>query len=255
MFAVDALPANPPLLKGEVLLLQLVLDDARRLGMTARRIEFALIFERAQRDVTGAISREHWPAAGKEWRYVLFCSRTVPCLPFSLENLGLSRNYGGQTNALLLEPTDEAKVKPFVQGGAFPASLDHLASVDDLLRAIRNHDRVTQARLSEKVGVSEHERRLTDPWLGNALKVLYGHRCQICLHDFVPRYGLPFADTRFLTPLGAGGVPVSRNTVVMCPNHNAIIGAARAEFEPRALAFRFPSGLVEKLTLRDHLLN
>src|SRR5688500_16297774 len=90
LFAVDSLPATPPLAKGELLLLQLVKDDARRLGKLERRIEFALVFDRAAPDLTGAISREHWPNAGKTWKYILYCSETEPTIPFSLEALGLS---------------------------------------------------------------------------------------------------------------------------------------------------------------------
>jgi hypothetical protein len=65
---------------------------------------------------------------------------------------------------------------------------------------------------------------------------------------------VPYADTRFLKPLEEGGEPVSTNLLVTCPNHNAIIASARARFDERALAFTFPNGLVEKVTLRDHLL-
>jgi predicted restriction endonuclease len=106
-----------------------------------------------------------------------------------------------------------------------------------------------------RVEVREHTRRMNDPWLGNALKQLYDHQCQICLHDFKPRYQTPYADTRFLRSLEQGGLPVSRNVIVLCPNHRAIIGAARADYEPREMAFHYPNGLVEKIRLRDHLLN
>jgi hypothetical protein len=48
--------------------------------------------------------------------------------------------------------------------------------------------------------------------------------------------------------------PVSTSVIVLCPNHNAIIGAARARFDRRALMFTYPNGLEERLTLREHLL-
>jgi hypothetical protein len=47
---------------------------------------------------------------------------------------------------------------------------------------------------------------------------------------------------------------MSTDLAVLCPNHHAIIGATRATFDRRGLEFRYPNGLVEKLTLRDHLL-
>ncbi len=255
LFAVDVLPANPPLERGEELLLQLVKSDAARLGRLERRIEFALIYDHHRPDQTGAISREHWPNAGKTWKYILYWSETIPTIPFNLDALGLSKDYGGQTNPLFIEPRDATRIRPYLKGGTQPASLTELASVDQLLNAIRNYDVIVRLSPVRTTRVREHERRLEDPWLGDALKLLYDHRCQVCLYDFKPRYGVPYADTHFLTPIERGGEPLSRNTVVVCPNHRAILRVAAAEYNERAMAFRFPNGLVEKLILRDHLLN
>jgi hypothetical protein len=255
MFAVDMLPKNPPLERGEPLLLQLVLEDAKVQGLLNKRIQFALIFDRAQRDTTGAISREHWPSAGKTWNYILFCSETVTCVPFTLDQLKLSRNYGGQTNPVYIQPQDEARIRPYLQGGSPPGRLFELTSVEGLLSAIRNHDRIVTLEPQAREEVHEHARHRNDPWLGNALKELYDHHCQICLNDFKPRYGIPYADTLFLRSLDQGGLPVSRNLIVICPNHRAIIGAAHANYRPRDMAFHYPNGLVEKVRLRDHLFN
>ncbi len=255
LFAVDSLPRKHPLKRDEVLLLQLVLDDARRLGKADSRVDFALKFEWAQRDRDGSRSMGHWPDAGKTWRYILHCSETLPTFPFSLENLGLSRDYGGQTNAAYIEPVDAEKIRPFIKGGVETALLPEAASVPQIVAGLRNYDRIVEADMPRTTDIAAHTRRLSDPWLGDALKQLYDHRCQICRHDFKPRYGVPYADTRFLVPLERGGQPVSRNLLVICPDHDAIIGAAAAEYDDRALAFRYPNGLVEKVDLRDHLLN
>src|SRR5207302_6115184 len=104
LFAVDALPKNPPLQVGEELLLQLVKTDAAHLGKLDARVEFALIFDHAEEDLTGAVSRHHWPAASKTWKYILHCAHTIPTVPFSLENLALSRDYGAQTQAIHIAP-------------------------------------------------------------------------------------------------------------------------------------------------------
>jgi hypothetical protein len=254
LFAIDALPRNPPLQKGEPLLLQLVKDDAVRLGCLEKRIEFALIFERAVPDPTGERSREHWPKADKTWRWILECSETVPTVPFSLENLRLSKPYGGQSNPQYIEPADEALVRPLLKGGAQPAELRRLATMQQILATIHNYDTIVHVASPRTTEVMEHRRRLSDPWLGDALKTYYKHRCQICLHDFTAKYGVPYADTRFLVAIENGGKPVSRNTIVLCPNHNAIVGAARAEYDAANLLYVFPNGVREELTLRDHLL-
>jgi hypothetical protein len=254
LFAVDTLPRNPPLERGEELLLQLVKQDAVKLGKEHQRIEFALIFDWVEPDPTGEISRRHWPKAGKTWKYILHCSETIPCVPFSLEDLPLSKSYGGQTNPMYIEPQDEAVIRPYLKRGTETRALTEIASVDGLLAVIRNYDTVLRLSPARTTRVREHERRLHDPWLSDVLKRYYEHRCQVCVHDFEPRYGVPYADTRFITQLEEGGQPVSRNLLVMCPNHNGITGAARAEFDRKRMAFKFPNGLVEKLILRDHLL-
>ena len=254
LFAVDSLPRNPPLERGEILLLQLVKEDAERLGKVNRRVEFALVFDRVRADPTGSESRAHWPNAGKTWKYILECSETVPTIPFSLERLSLSKNYGGQTNAQFIESTDAAIIGPYLKGGTKAEVLTAFAGVIPLLRAIKNYDTIARLSPPRVASVREHDRRVADPWLSDALKSLYDHKCQVCVHDFKPRYGVPYADTRFLARPGGPEQLVSNNLVVVCPNHRAIIGAANAKFDESAMAFTYPNGLVEKLLLRDHLL-
>lgn len=254
LFAVDMLPQNPPLERGEELLLQLVKADADRLRKLDSRIDFALIFDRVEEDRTGDISRLHWPNAGKVWKYILHCSETVPTVPLSLERLKLNRDYAGQINPMYIEPNDAVVVGAYIKGRGPTSELGARAGVRGLLAAIRNYDTVTRLAPVRLTSVREHGRRLSDPWLGDALKQLYEHRCQICLHDFCPRYGVPFADTRFVTDPDRGGQVVSHNVVVLCPNHDAIIGAAGATFDWAHMAWLYPNGLIEKLTLRDHLL-
>jgi hypothetical protein len=254
LFALPNLPANPPLRKGEELLLQLVLQDARRLGKEEQRIEFALIFDHVEEDPSGEFSRRHWPDADRTWRFILHCSETIPTIPFSLERLGLSRSYAGQLSCMYLDPRDEAKVRPYLKDGTPAVDLWSVASVEELLRAIRNYDRVLRLAPEKRTLVEEHGRRIADPWLPDALKRFYNHRCQVCLNDFEPRYGVPYADTRVVSST-SGRAPVSTDVVVLCPNHSAIIRAAEAGFDRRSLAFSYPNGLVEKVTLRDHLLS
>src|SRR5258708_970224 len=237
------LPQNPPLQAGEELLLQLVKGDAADRGKLGSRIEFALIFDHVQEDPTGQISATHWPNAGKTWKYILHCSETIPTVPFALEKLGLSKEYGGQTNPYYIEQQDAARIHPYLKGKARPTELPTLAGMTGLLSAIRNYDTVVRLAPIRTTKVEAHERRLSDPWLGDALKLLYEHRCQVCVHDFKPRYGVPYADTRFIRPLEEGGEPVSRNLVVVCPNHNAIIGAAKARFDWELLAWSYPNSL------------
>jgi hypothetical protein len=113
LFAVDRFPNFQA---GEILLLQLVKEEARNLGKLRSRIEFALIYDHYEIDHTGEISRLHWPLAGKTWKYILFCSKTIPVVPFAMEELALSTDYGGQTNPIRIQPEDEELIWPYIWG-------------------------------------------------------------------------------------------------------------------------------------------
>ena len=251
LFAMDHKPAFG---KGEELLLQLVKQDAAALGKLDSRIEYALVYDRFEIDHDGSIARRYWPNAGKVWKYIVICSDIVPAIPFSLDNLPLSRSYAGQTQALKIDRKDEALVRPFLAAAARPELMADVAGPRAMLETIRNHDRLVRIEPVRTTRVAEHSRRIGDPWLGNALKVLYDHRCQVCTHDFKPRWGVAYADTRFIVRPDKGGTLVSENLVVVCPNHDAIIDAAGGEFDRTSLSFAFPNGLREKLLLRDHLI-
>jgi hypothetical protein len=254
LFAVDTLPQNPPLEPGEILLLQLVKVDARNLGKLESRIEFGLVFDHVIRDSDGEISRRHWPNAGKVWRYILVCRETVSSLPFSLEALNLAHDYAGQTQCFYVEPGDAAIIAKYFRPDLAIPSIRAIASPRVLLRAIHNYDAVIRLSPEKLTKVSEHTRRINDPWPGDALKTLYAHKCQICTHDFLPRYGVAHSETRFITNLAQGGSLESKNRIVVCPNHNAIISVTRPRFDSDKLAFEYENGLTERLLLREHLL-
>jgi hypothetical protein len=254
LFAVDALPRTPPLQPGELLLLQLVKSDSDRLGKAESRIEFALLFDHEMPDLDGSISRKHWPKAGKTWRYILVCRDTVSSIPFSLERLQLSKDYSGQAQCTYIDPADERLISRYFQSNLALPAIRAIANPRILLQAIHNYDTVVKLTTRHTVRVSEHIRRLNDPWPGDALKTLYEHKCQICAHDFLPRYGVAHAETRFIDRPDKGGSLESKNRIVICPNHNAILSAAHARFNALTLAFEYSNGLIEPLMLREHLL-
>jgi hypothetical protein len=90
MFAFSVRPQHPELQPGELLLLQLVKTEAARLGKLHSRVDFALVFERLERDYDGTISRLHWPRENRTWPWIVYGSATVPTIPFSPEDLDLS---------------------------------------------------------------------------------------------------------------------------------------------------------------------
>jgi hypothetical protein len=258
-------PRNPELQPGELLLLQLEKHEAEMLGKLESRIDFALIFDHLEHDPTGTTSRLNWPQAIQAWPYIVHCSAAVPTIPFSLELLNLSTDYGGQQNPRYIQPEDEKIILQFLQWnlGETPEPEKQIIPSTELtqtfgpertLKAIYNHDRIVTLRQPAKrtVTVKRFERNQS---LADALKSYYEHRCQICCQDFLPIYGVPVADTHHIHYLRKGGPDVSGNIVVVCPNHHRVIHATDSHFNRQTLTYEYPNGLHEQLKLTDHFIN
>jgi hypothetical protein len=262
MFAFSIKPQNPEVQPGELLLLQLVKDEAVRLGKLHSRINFALVFDRIERDYDGTISRLHWPKEERTWQWIVYSSATVPTVPFSLEDLDLSMDYGGQTNPRYIQPRDERLIRPYIQWSLAEVPKPDLQLVpasritqefgkQRTLSAIYNHDRIAILHPVSKriVQVEEFER---NPFLADSLKSYYENRCQVCGQDFLPEYGVAFSETHHIQYLSQGGPDVSGNIVVLCPNHHRIVHATDARFNRQNLTYEYPNGLRESLIQTDH---
>lgn len=112
-----ALSSKPQISAGEVLLLQLTKSDWRMEKSSEGRIRHALIFQHAESDEEGLISRKHWPNAGKAWPWILYSSAVLNSKPFSLEALSLSRpsHYQSQANPVRIDSADEAVILPYIE--------------------------------------------------------------------------------------------------------------------------------------------
>jgi len=249
MFAVDIFPSFA---KGEILLLQLVKAEAAAVGKLHSRIDFALVYDHYEVDDTGEISRLHWPFAGKTWRYILFCLETIPTVPFSLEHLGLSTDYAGQTNPRAIRAEDEEKILPFIWGQTSGYKLRDSFGPGLVRETVANYDIVAVRQKPAKIMVPEHEEFYRDALLSESLKSVYDHRCQVCGMNFRIKYDEPFAETHHIQPLSAGGLDIGRNIVVVCPNHHRIVHRTNARFDYEKLLYTYPNGLQERLILADH---
>ena len=263
MFAIPERPLNPEMRPGELLLLQLAKQDASRLKLK-HRVNFALVFDHLVRDYDGSISRHYWPTEGRTWKWIVYGSATIPTIPFNLEDLSLSRDYSGQTNPRYILPNDEEIIEPYIQWALAQKPAPELQLIKPLmvaeefgeyrtLEAIHNHDRVAMLETSTRVVTGEQFVR--NPALADTLKSYYDHHCQVCGNDFEPTYGVPFAESHHIHYLRDGGLDVSKNIVVVCPNHHRIIHATDARFDSEQLAYEYPNGLREKLILPNHLSN
>jgi hypothetical protein len=249
LFAVDRLPH---LQKGEVLLLQLVKQEAIRTGKLNSRIEFVLLYDHYEIDHTGEISKHHWPLADKTWKYIIYCSKTIPTVPFSLEDLPLSAVYGGQTNPRTISPKDESLILPYLWGEMVGYELRDNFGPTLVRETIANYDVIVQREAPRKVLIPEHEEFYRDPLLAESLKSIYDHRCQVCGMNFRVKYDEPFSETHHIQPLGKGGADISKNIIVICPNHHRIIHKTNPDFDRSKLLYKYPNGLEERLILADH---
>ena len=249
LFAINQ---TPHFYKGEILLLQLVKAEATEFGKLRERIEFALVYDHYEIDYTGAISRQHWPQAAKTWKYILVCSDTIPTIPFSLEYLQLSKDYAGQTNPLAISQEDEAVISAYVWGRLNGYALRDTFGPSLVKETLANYDVVTKPAQPRKVLIPEHEEFYRDSLLAESLKSIYDHRCQVCGMNFKIKYEQPFSETHHIHSLSQGGLDISKNIVVICPNHHRIIHKTNAEFDHIKLLYKYPNGLEERLLLADH---
>ncbi len=266
MFAISFRPRQPELQPGDLLLLQLVKQEARGLNKLHSRIDFALVFDHLERDYDGSISQLHWPHEGRTWPWIIYGSATVPTIPFSLEDLHLSRAYEGQDNARTIEPTDEQVVLPLVQWGLAEQPRPDLQLVPAgglaqqfgrvaTLSAIYNHDRILQLREEPGSYIITSESAQRNPLLADGLKSYYEFKCQVCGQDFRPRYDVSVADTHHIKYLSEGGRDLSTNIIVVCPNHHRVIHATNAQFDAVSFEYEYPNGLRERLVHPDHLIH
>lgn len=127
-----ALTFKPQISAGEILLLQLKKSDWEAQGSVGGRIEHALVFQRAEQDQEGLLSRKHWPNAGKIWPWIIYSSAVLDIEPFSLEELPLHREsrYQAQANPVRIDPEDEAIITPFIKWFSI-SPLEPLAKTND----------------------------------------------------------------------------------------------------------------------------
>lgn len=264
LFAIPYRPQNPELQPGELLLLQLVKDEARKLGQEHERINFALMFEKLEQDPDGSISRFHWPNENRTWRWIVHGLATVPMIPFSLEDLPLSKGYEGQTNPMYIDPQDEELILPFIQWNLAEIATQTVQVVPAhevmqkfgrkrALSTFYNHDRIALLRPVPTKLVTTKE-FVRNQALADGLKAFYECRCQICGQNFEARYGVPYAETHHVQYLHAGGPDISTNIVVICPNHHRIIHATDAYFNHDTLTYEYANGLREPLKQADHFI-
>ncbi|HEU4557559.1 MAG TPA: HNH endonuclease [Longimicrobium sp.] len=116
-----------------------------------------------------------------------------------------------------------------------------------LLREGAQADAARRRYLFDTVDVKRARRHVEQ------LQKMYGGRCQICLFDPRARYGRRLCHGHHIQWLSRGGEDELDNMVLICPHHQSAVHQDDAVFDFGDLTFRFANGLVEPLTLCEHL--
>ena len=173
--------------------------------------------------------------------------------PLDRSNIGCPpRYFGGQTNPRAISPKDEVLILPFIWGRMTGYELRDEFGTNLVREAIVNYDVIVEREKPRKIIIPEHEEYFRDPLLAESLKSVYDHRCQVCGMNFRVRYDEPFAETHHIQPLSEKGLDISKNIIVICPNHHRIIHKTSPSFDRPKLLYRYPNGLEERLVLPDH---
>lgn len=89
--------------------------------------------------------------------------------------------------------------------------------------------------------------------IGDNLKVLYGHKCQICGDDFGKRFNVNIVESHHINPFVVSMNNDAANQIIICPNHHRVIHRAEPVFYRDRLLFVYDNGIEEKLLLNMHL--
>lgn len=265
-------PKEPHLQHGELLLLQKEVRPPRR--MSYYRTNFALVFDHMAYDSAygddSTVIWHLWPNANPDWWWILYGSATIPTIPFSLNKLPLSKRYDESTPYPVIKTEDEGKIMPYILGALAETPIlthqrVHVSCIVQrfgkrkVLSAIHNHDRIVRLRAKSRGAVNK-EKCEPNPYLAEILASYYEHCCQICgkgcsLSYYSDIDGDAFSETHYIQDLTQGGLDISENIVILCPDHHRIIQATNAHFNHQSLAFEYPNGRSEPLVLCDHFEN
>ena len=107
------------------------------------------------------------------------------------------------------------------------------------------------ARLIE-VNRIQRVRRL-DRSIADSLKAVYDYRCQITGEKMGERYGCNIVEAHHIEYFTQSLNNDTSNIIIVNPAFHRIIHQASPTFDRKRLAFIFPNGVIEKVTLDKHL--
>ncbi len=95
--------------------------------------------------------------------------------------------------------------------------------------------------------------RQLDRSIGDALKLLYGYRCQMTGEKIGEKYGITCVEAHHIIPFTKSLNNDTSNIIILSPSYHRIIHQVAPIFNREQLTFEFPNGLIEKVKLDKHL--
>ena len=89
--------------------------------------------------------------------------------------------------------------------------------------------------------------------IGDALKMLYDYKCQICGDDFGRRFDVHIVEAHHIDPFVTSLNNDAANQIIICPNHHKVIHRAEPVFDKGRMLFVYRNGVEERLVLNSHL--
>ena len=127
-----------------------------------------------------------------------------------------------------------------------------LASVEEL------DFEIFKPREDVSAGIIEKERiqkvRHLDRSIGDSLKRLYDFHCQMTGERVGDSYNALVVEAHHIIPFTTSLNNDTSNIIIVSPSYHRIIHAAKPEWDPDKLAFKYPNGLIEKVKINKHLV-
>ena len=95
--------------------------------------------------------------------------------------------------------------------------------------------------------------RQLDRMIGDSLKRLYGYCCQMTGERIGERYDAIVVEAHHIVTFTQSMNNDSSNLIIISPSYHRIIHAAKPEWNPINLSFKYPNGVVDRVVLNKHL--
>lgn len=126
-----------------------------------------------------------------------------------------------------------------------------LSSIEELDFETFQPQEDSSAKIIEKERIQKV--RHPDRSIGDSLKRIYDFHCQMTGERVGDSYYTLVVEAHHIIPFTTSLNNDTSNIIIVSPSYHRIIHAAKPDWLPEILAFKYPNGLIEKVMLNKHL--